>query len=154
MAQRFISRDRALPARRTTKPAGHDRAGPPHQPLDLVFSASGLAEPWSPRVAGQVNDVLLKVVRLAGDFVWHNHPDTDEAFLCLSGSRTIDLRDVPDRDERTLTLNPEDLYVIPRRIYHCPHSAEGAAVALFEAAGVTNTGAAGGALTAPVDPPL
>jgi mannose-6-phosphate isomerase-like protein (cupin superfamily) len=122
------------------------------EPLNLSAAASGLAETWSPRVAAQVNEVLLKVVRMEGDFVWHDHPDTDEAFLCLSGRLAIALRD--GDQERSITLEPGDLYVIPRGVYHCPRAEPGTTVALLEAAGVVNTGAAASELTAPVDRPL
>jgi mannose-6-phosphate isomerase-like protein (cupin superfamily) len=121
------------------------------EPRDLARAAQDLSETWSPRVAGQINDILVKVARFDGDFVWHNHPETDEAFLCLSGSITIDLRDGEHLAERAITLRPGDFYVIPRGIYHCPHAAEGATVALFEASGVVNTGDASSSLTAPVD---
>jgi mannose-6-phosphate isomerase-like protein (cupin superfamily) len=123
-------------------------------PVQLRAAAERLAEVWSPRVAARVNDVLVKVVRIEGDFVWHNHPDTDEAFLCLGGSLTLDVRDGDPEQERSVVLEPGDLYVIERGVFHCPHAPEGATVALFEAAGVVNTGAAGGELTAPVDRPL
>jgi len=147
-------------------------AGSRTGPIDLAVAAAGLAEVWSPRVAGRVNDVLVKVARLDGDFVWHNHPDTDEAFLCLDGRLVIDLRDGIDpeggidlRDgidlegggptrARSIELAPGEFYVVPRGVYHCPHAPGGATVALFEAAGVVNTGQAGGGLTAPVDRPL
>lgn len=132
-------------------------AGPPGRranPINLPSAAAGLPEAWSPRVAGRINEVLVKVARLDGDFVWHNHPDTDEAFLCLSGHLVIELRDGDRRAQRSIELLPGDLYVIPRGVYHCPHAAAGATVALFEAAGVVNTGQAGGDLTAPVDRPL
>lgn len=123
-------------------------------PLNLSSAADDLTETWNPRVAGQINDVLVKVVKVLGDFEWHHHPATDEAFLCLTGRLTIDLRDDEREQERTITLDPGDLYVIRRGVFHCPHSPLGASVALFEAAGVKNTGDAGGALTAPVDRPL
>jgi len=119
-------------------------------PLHLGAAAAGLAELWSPRVAARINDVLVKVVRIEGEFVWHNHPDTDEAFLCLDGTLTIDLRDGEPEQERSITLAPGELYVIERGIYHRPHT-DGATIALLEGAGVVNTGAAGGAQTAPVD---
>jgi mannose-6-phosphate isomerase-like protein (cupin superfamily) len=119
------------------------------EPVNLPKGAAGLSEAWSPRVASRINDVLVKVARFDGDFVWHNHPDTDEAFLCLSGHLVIELRE--DDRERSVELTEGDLYVIPRGVYHCPHAPEGATVALFEAAGVVNTGDAGGDLTAPVD---
>jgi mannose-6-phosphate isomerase-like protein (cupin superfamily) len=132
-----------------------DAAGQPVRhpsPINLASAAAGLPEAWSPRVAGRVNEVVVKVARLDGDFVWHNHPETDEAFLCLDGQLVIELRD--DEGERSIELLAGDLYVIPRGVYHCPHAAAGATVALFEAAGVVNTGQAGGDLTTPVDRPL
>jgi mannose-6-phosphate isomerase-like protein (cupin superfamily) len=121
-------------------------------PINLTRAASGLPEAWSPRVVGQVNEVLLKVARLDGDFVWHDHPNTDEAFLCLEGQLVLDLRF--GRRELSIELGAGDLYVVPRGVQHCPHAPTGATIALFEAAGVVNTGEAGGALTAPVDRPL
>jgi mannose-6-phosphate isomerase-like protein (cupin superfamily) len=131
-------------------------ADPTHrtEPLNLGEAARGLAETWVPRVAAQVNDVLVKVVRIDGDFVWHNHPDTDEAFLCLAGRLTIDLRDGEPQRERSITLGPGDLYVIPRGVDHCPHAEPDTTIAILEAAGVVNTGAAESELTAPVDRPL
>lgn len=124
------------------------------RPVNLAEAAAGLAELWLPRVAGRVNDVLIKVVRIAGDFVWHDHPDTDEAFLCLDGQVDIEVRD-PETDLiSTVELRPGELFVVPRGVRHCPHAADGATIALFEAAGVVNTGATGGELTAAVDVPL
>ncbi|MGW1616880.1 cupin domain-containing protein [Streptomyces sp. NPDC002285] len=120
-------------------------------PVALPKAAADLGETWSPRVAGRINDVLLKVARLDGEFVWHNHPDTDEAFYCLGGKLIIDLRDGDPEQERSIELTDGDLYVIPRGVFHRPHTSEGATVALFEAAGVVNTGETGGDLTAPVD---
>jgi mannose-6-phosphate isomerase-like protein (cupin superfamily) len=122
--------------------------------IALPSAAAALADTWSPRVAGQVNDVLIKVVRIEGEFVWHDHPDTDEAFLCLGGRLAIDLRDAAPGEERTVELAEGDLYVIPRGVQHRPRSSDGATIALLEAAGVVNTGGAGGSLTAEVDRPL
>jgi mannose-6-phosphate isomerase-like protein (cupin superfamily) len=123
------------------------------EPLHLEAAAQRL-DTWSPRVAAQINDVLLKVVRIEGDFVWHDHPDTDEAFLCLSGRLTIDVRDGDPARERSVILGAGELYVIPRGVQHCPHAEPGTTIALLEAAGVVNTGAAQSELTAPVDRPL
>jgi mannose-6-phosphate isomerase-like protein (cupin superfamily) len=121
-------------------------------PRNLGAAAQSLSETWSPRLIGRVNDVVVKVARFDGDFVWHNHSDTDEAFLCLSGSVTIELRDTDQ--PRTITLEPGDFTVIPRGVDHCPRAAKSATVALFEAAGVVNTGDTDSSLTAAVDVPL
>ena len=122
--------------------------------VNLPGAAAGLAELWSPRVAGRVNDVLVKVVRIEGDFVWHDHPETDEAFLCLDGRVDLDVRDDATGRVDTVELRAGDFFVVSRGVRHCPHAPDGATVALFEAAGVVNTGAAGGDLTARADLPL
>ena len=124
------------------------------RPVNLANAAAGLAELWLPRVAARINDVLVKVVRISGDFVWHDHPDTDEAFLCLDGRVDIEVRDPETSLINTVVLQPGDLVVLPRGVRHCPHAGDGATVALFEAAGVVNTGTTGGDLTAAVDVPL
>ncbi|HEU5271316.1 MAG TPA: cupin domain-containing protein [Jatrophihabitans sp.] len=124
------------------------------RPVNLAQAAAGLAELWLPRVAARVNDVLVKVVRISGDFVWHDHPDTDEAFLCLDGRVDLEVRDPATDLISTVELRPGDLYVVSRGVRHCPHAADGATIALIEGAGVVNTGATGGDLTAAVDVPL
>ncbi|HET7278859.1 MAG TPA: cupin domain-containing protein [Dermatophilaceae bacterium] len=120
----------------------------------LVDAASGLDDTWSPRVAGRVNDVLVKVARIEGEFVWHDHPATDEAFLVLSGRLRLRVRDGAPERERTIDMEPGDFFVVPRGVEHCPVAEPGTSIALMEAAGTVNTGAAGGSLTAPVDQPL
>ncbi len=120
-------------------------------PINLGESAARLPEAWSPRVAVKVNDVLVKVVTIEGDFVWHNHPDTDEAFLVLGGSMAIDVRDGDPETERRVELAIGDMFVVPREVFHCPRSRSGATIALLEGTGVVNTGNSGGQLTAPVD---
>lgn len=64
---------------------------------------------WSPRVVATMNDHDVMVVRVEGEFVWHSHPETDDFFLILDGELEIELRD------RTITLGPGELYVVPKR---------------------------------------
>ncbi len=118
------------------------------EPVNLAEASTRVAELWSPRAVGRVNDLLVKVARVEGEFVWHDHQDTDELFLVLSGRLTIQMH------SGDVTLDPGDLYVVPRGVKHCPLAAPGTAIALLEPAGVVNTCAAGGDLTAPVDVPL
>ncbi len=118
------------------------------EPVNLTAAAGRVEELWSPRTVGAVNDLLVKVARIEGEFVWHDHPDTDELFLVLTGRLVIRLRD------GEVELRPGDLYVVPRGVEHCPLADPGTSIALLEPAGVVNTGDAGGALTAPVDVPL
>ena len=117
-------------------------------PVNLAAASERIPDLWSPRVVGRMNEVNVKVARVAGEFVWHDHPDTDELFLVLTGRLVIRLRD------GDVTLHPGDIYTVPRGVEHCPVADEGTAIALLEPDGVVNTGSAGGALTAPVDRPL
>ena len=98
---------------------------------------------WAPRVVGSLNDYEIKVVKVKGDFVWHDHPDTDELFLVLSGRLRIAMRD------RVVELGPLEMFVVPRGVEHCPSAEEEVHMLLCEPRGVVNTGDAGGPLTAP-----
>ena len=100
---------------------------------------------WSPRVVAEMNDYQFKVVRIQGDFVWHSHDDTDEAFYVLDGELRIDFRD------GAVELGPGDLYVVPRGVEHKPFAAQEVRMMLIEPRGVKNTGDEGGELTAEND---
>ena len=103
-------------------------------------------EHWSPRKIAELNDYEIKLVKVQGEFVWHEHADTDELFLVISGRLTIALRD------RDVVLEPGELFVVPRGVEHCPRAEEETAALLIEPRGVVNTGGAGGSLTAAVQP--
>ena len=116
--------------------------------MDLRDKLSLFSEHWSPKVVATMNDYEVKVVKVKGEFVWHSHADTDELFLVVDGTLTIQL---PDGD---VTLSPGQLFVVPRGVEHCPVAAEEASILLIEPAGVVNTGEAGGDLTATHDTSL
>jgi len=101
-----------------------------------------ITEPWQPHRLATVNDYDVKVVKLDGEFVWHSHPDTDELFLVVSGRLTIQLRD------GDVELGPQDVYVVPKGVEHCPRADGEACALLVEPAGTTNTGDVGGDRTA------
>lgn len=111
-------------------------------PINLAEKLTRFSEHWSPRIVANLNDYEIKVVKLQGEFTWHDHPDTDEFFLVIYGSMQIQLRD------RTVTLNEGELFVVPKGVEHCPHAADECHVLLIEPAGVVNTGDAGGEQTA------
>jgi mannose-6-phosphate isomerase-like protein (cupin superfamily) len=116
-------------------------------PADIVNLTSvlnSISEPWQPHRVATVNDSDVKVARLHGEFIWHAHPDSDELFLVLSGSLTLQLRD------RDVLLGANDVFVVPRGVEHCPNAPEGAAVVMVELAGTVNTGDAGGERTVEV----
>ena len=99
-------------------------------------------EHWAPRVVGRLNDYELKIVKVQGEFVWHQHDDTDEVFLVLDGQLTID---TPDG---SVVLGPRETVTIPRGLRHRPRAERETALMLIEPAGVVNTGDAGGPLAA------
>jgi mannose-6-phosphate isomerase-like protein (cupin superfamily) len=103
------------------------------------------AEHWSPKKIAQVNDYDVRIVKVQGEFTWHQHPDTDEFFLVLDGQLTIQMRD------RSVVLTPGELFVVPQGAEHCPRADTETALLLFEPSGVVNTGDAGGDLTAEVE---
>jgi mannose-6-phosphate isomerase-like protein (cupin superfamily) len=102
-------------------------------------------EQWQPKRIARVNDYDVRIVKLQGEFTWHQHEDTDEFFLVISGELTIQLRD------RDVVLRPGELFVVPRGAEHCPRADTETAVLLLEPGSVVNTGDAGGDLTAEVE---
>jgi len=102
--------------------------------IDLSEKLSTFAEHWSPRTVTQFNDCDVMVVKVKGEFVWHKHDDTDDFFLVLKGVLDIRLRD------RTITLGPGQMYVVPRGVEHCPVAREEVHLLLIEPAGTPNTG--------------
>jgi mannose-6-phosphate isomerase-like protein (cupin superfamily) len=50
-------------------------------------------EQWQPKVVAEMNDYQFKLVKLQGDFIWHDHKDTDETFVVMEGELRIDFRD-------------------------------------------------------------
>lgn len=111
--------------------------------LDEKFRMLG--EQWSPRVVAELNNYQFKVVRIEGDFVWHDHPETDEAFLVLAGELRLDFRD------GAVTLGPGELFVVPRGVEHKPFAGQEVKLLLIEPRGILNTGHAGGERTAAND---
>ena len=92
------------------------------------------AEHWSPKIAGEVNDSLVKLVKFRGDFVWHKHDTEDEMFFVVKGQITIRLRD------GDVLLGEGEFVIIPRGVEHKPYAEEEAHVLLFEPKTVLNTG--------------
>jgi mannose-6-phosphate isomerase-like protein (cupin superfamily) len=113
--------------------------------INLRDKLALFSEHWSPRVVAEMNDYQFKLAKLQGEFVWHAHADTDEAFIVLDGELAIELRDGEVR------LAAGEMYVVPKGVEHRPVAARECCVMLVEPRGVVNTGDAGGAYTAPND---
>ena len=89
---------------------------------------------WSPKIAGEVNDALVKLVKVKGEFVWHHHEAEDELFLVVKGRLRIRLRD------RDVDLTEGEFVIIPRGVEHLPVADGEAHVLLLEPKSTLNTG--------------
>jgi mannose-6-phosphate isomerase-like protein (cupin superfamily) len=118
---------------------------PRRRAINLREKFELLTDRWQPRVVAELNDYQFKIVRVEGDFVWHDHPDTDEAFLVLEGELRIDLPDGPVR------VREGELFVVPRGVQHKPYAEREVRLMLIEPRGVPNTGSEGGPRTADQD---
>jgi mannose-6-phosphate isomerase-like protein (cupin superfamily) len=115
--------------------------------IDKVNLSEKLAlfqEHWKPKIVGEVNDSLVKLVKFQGDFVWHKHETEDEMFLVVKGGITIRLRD------GEVCLGEGEFAIVPRGVEHMPVAAEEAHVLLFEPKTVLNTGDVTNDRTVPV----
>lgn len=116
-----------------------------YQPINFENKFDLFDEQWAPRVIAEMNDYQFKVVRIQGDFIWHDHQDTDEAFIVLEGNLRIDFRD------GSVDIGPGEMYVVPKGVEHKPFAAEEVKLLLVEPRGVLNTGREGGDRTAEND---
>jgi mannose-6-phosphate isomerase-like protein (cupin superfamily) len=111
------------------------------QKINLAEKFRLIPEPWSPRIAGELNEAYIKLAKLEGEFVWHHHEAEDELFLVVKGRLTIKLRD------RDLNLEQGEFVIIPKGVEHLPVAEEEAWVVLLEPKSTVNTGSAGGERT-------
>jgi len=102
-------------------------------------------EQWQPKVIAEMNDYQFKVVKLQGDFIWHDHKNTDETFIVLEGVLRIDFRD------GAVQLSAGEMFVVPKGVEHQPYAEHEVKLLLIEPRGILNTGHAGGERTAEND---
>lgn len=113
--------------------------------INFSEKLSEFSDHWSPKVIAEMNNYQFKLVKIEGDFIWHNHADTDETFIVLEGSMFIELED------ETVELNEGEMYVVPKGVNHKPYALEECKVMLVEPRGVLNTGNTNNDLTASND---
>ena len=89
---------------------------------------------WSPKVIAEMNDYQFKLVKIKDDFVWHEHNDTDEVFIVISGVIWIEFKD------ETIQINTGEMIVVPKGTKHRPYATQEAQIMLVEPKGVVNTG--------------
>lgn len=116
-----------------------------YQPINLAHKLSLFEAQWQPKVIAEMNDYQFKVVKIHGDFIWHSHPETDEAFIVLEGKLRIDFRD------GSVLLDVGEMFVVPSSVEHKPYAENEVKLLLIEPRGVLNTGNEGGERTAEDD---
>ena len=104
------------------------------QRISLKEKLATFDERWVPKVVGELNGQCVKVVKIQGEYVWHQHAGEDELFLVLEGRIEIHFRD------RVVALGEGELCIVPRGVEHKPVAAQPASVLLFEPASTRNTG--------------
>ena len=112
-------------------------ATPGHPVIEKIDLARKLAlfeERWSPRIVGEVNEMHVKLAKLQGEFVWHQHEKEDELFLVIKGRLTMRFRD------GETVLGPGEMIIVPKGVEHLPVATEETHVMLFEPKTTLNTG--------------
>ena len=103
--------------------------------VNIPEKLDSFSDHWAPRIVARYNDNEIRLVKVAGEFIWHSHDDTDELFLVIEGALDIELRD------RTVHLRPGELFVVPRGTEHRPVSRSGETkLLLIDPQDMPNTG--------------
>ena len=105
-----------------------------YQPVNFKDKFSKFAEQWSPRIIAQMNDYHFKIAKVQGEFIWHDHPETDEVFIVLKGQLELHLRD------GKVVLNEGEMFVVSKGLEHKPVAKQECHILLVEPAGTVNTG--------------
>jgi mannose-6-phosphate isomerase-like protein (cupin superfamily) len=102
--------------------------------INLQKKLSLFTDYFAPRTVAQFNGHDVMLAKLKGPFIWHKHDDTDDFFLVINGTLDIELRD------RTITLGPGEMYIVPKGVEHRPVAREEVHLLLIESQGTPNTG--------------
>jgi mannose-6-phosphate isomerase-like protein (cupin superfamily) len=103
--------------------------------VSLAEKFAGFTDQWAPRIVARYNDNEVRLVKVQGEFIWHAHEDTDELFLVIDGALEMEMRD------RTVVLNPGELFVVPRGTEHRPCARHGEVkLLLIDPKDLPNTG--------------
>lgn len=116
-----------------------------YQAINFSQKLGLFTEHWTPKVIAEMNGYQFKIVKLQGDFIWHNHKDTDEAFIVLEGNLRIDFRD------GAVQIAAGEMFVVPKGVEHKPYAEHEVKLLIIEPRGVLNTGDEAGQLTAKND---
>ena len=113
--------------------------------INLYSKFDKFGDYWSPKVIAEMNDYQFKLVKIKGEFVKHQHSDTDEVFIVIEGKMSIEFK------TETIEIKNGEMIVVPKGVVHKPFADEECKVMLVEPRGVLNTGDTKGNLTAPND---
>jgi mannose-6-phosphate isomerase-like protein (cupin superfamily) len=103
--------------------------------VNIPEKLASFSDQWAPRIVARYNDNEVRLVKVEGEFIWHQHDDTDELFLVLDGTLDMELRD------RTVRLNAGELFVVPRGTEHRPCARNGEVkLLLIDPKDLPNTG--------------
>ena len=116
-----------------------------YRAINFAEKLSQITDRWQPRVMAELNDYQFKIVKIEGDFIWHDHPETDEAFIVLEGTLLIDMPD------GTVSIGAGEMHVVPKGVRHRPRAQGVVSMILIEPKGTLNTGREGGERTAEND---
>jgi mannose-6-phosphate isomerase-like protein (cupin superfamily) len=115
------------------------------KPINLAEKFGMFSEHWSPKIIAQMNDYQFKLVKFKGEFVWHSHEATDEAFIVINGAMTIHFR------EGDVRVSAGEMFVVPKNKEHKTSATTECHAMLVEIAGTVNTGQVQDQKTAPSD---
>ncbi len=102
--------------------------------INLPKKLSLINDYWNPKIAGELNDSYVKLVKVKGEFVWHHHENEDELFLVLKGTLTMKFRD------RDVQVKEGEFIIVPRKVEHKPVAGEEVHLMLLEPKTTLNTG--------------
>lgn len=103
-------------------------------PVNLAERLARVTTHWEPKIVGELNGQMVKLVKFLGPFVWHHHDDEDELFLVVKGRFRMEYRDRP------VWIEQGEFVIVPRKVEHRPVADEEVEVMLFEPATTLNTG--------------
>ena len=106
----------------------------PYRKINIKKKFLKFSEHWFPRVIAEMNDYQFKLAKIKGDFIWHDHKDTDEVFIVIEGRMCIEFRN------GKVHLKKGDLFVVPKGVEHKPFAENECKIMLVEPRGVINTG--------------
>ena len=105
-----------------------------YNPINLDKKFKKFSDYWSPKVIGEMNNYQFKLAKVQGEFIWHQHLDTDETFFVIEGQLTIEFKD------GRVDIGRGEMYVVPKGVEHKPMATKECHIMIIEPKGVTNTG--------------